>query len=77
MGTFPGNHETRMRAITVFLLVGVLWHGGPVLAKNTNDDTVNPDRESEERELSRLAHVQADPANTIAEFRETEGDVPK
>ncbi|HET8760235.1 MAG TPA: hypothetical protein VFN94_04155 [Nitrospiria bacterium] len=57
-----------MRAITVFLLVGVLWHADPVLAKNAGDHTVDPDRTSEERDLSRLAHVQADPANTIAEF---------
>lgn len=68
MGTFPGNHETRMRALTVFLLVGVLWHAGSVLAKNAVDNTVDPDRESEERDLSRLALLKADPANTIAEF---------
>jgi hypothetical protein len=57
-----------MRALTVCLLFGVIWHAGSVLAKDTNDKPLDRDRESEERELLRLAHVQADPANTIAEF---------
>lgn len=57
-----------MRALAVCVLFGVIGYAGPGLAENTPAGTLSPDRELEERAMSRLARVQADPANTLAEF---------
>lgn len=57
-----------MRALAVCLLFGVIGSASSGLAENTSTNTLALDRKLEERDLARLARVQTDPTNTIAEF---------
>jgi hypothetical protein len=60
--------DSILRALAVYVLVGVIAWPGSGLAENQSAGTVSPNREMEERDLSRLALVQSNPANTLAAF---------
>jgi hypothetical protein len=57
-----------MRTLAACMLFGVMAYPGSGLADNTPTGTLSLDQELEERDLSRLARVQTNPSNTIAEF---------
>ncbi len=57
-----------MRTLAVCVLFSVIGYAGSALAEDTRPGTLSLDRELEERDLSRLALVQASPTNTIGEF---------
>jgi hypothetical protein len=54
--------------IAACALFGIVGYTGAAVASDTNAETKSVDRTTEERDMSRLARVQADPANTLAEF---------
>jgi hypothetical protein len=56
------------RVLVVCVLFSIIGDAGSALAENTPAEPVSHDRELEERDLSRLALVQSNPTNAIAEF---------
>lgn len=60
--------SVRYGCFVAWVLFGLIWPAGSGRAETSGRDTVAVDRALEEQGLSRLARVQNDPANRIAEF---------